>query len=95
MTPPTISSPDVLARVPELAVLDVLDVALTAAHHALFAANPELESSEYLLETPQPSVAACLADAVLDHINALQAAVERYRQYTNERKEILGGSDSF
>lgn len=94
MNPSTVSSPDVLARAPELAVLDVLDVALTAAHHALYATNPELESSEYLLETPQPSVAACLADAILDHINVLQAAVERYRQYTNERKEILGSMQS-
>jgi hypothetical protein len=35
-------------------------------------------------------VAACLADTVLDHLNALQAAVERYRQYACERKDTLG-----
>jgi len=94
MKPADIASPDVLVRAPELAVLDVLDVALTAAHHALFAANPELESSEYLLEVPQPSVSACLAEAILGHVDALQAALGRYRQYSAERREILGCVDA-
>ena len=57
----------VLARSPEMAIVELLDSALELTTNALFAANPELESSEFLLELPQPSVQACLADAILTH----------------------------
>jgi hypothetical protein len=75
----------VLARSPEMAIVELLDSALGLATHALFAANPELESSEFLLEMPQPSVQACLADALLMQIVALEAAVRSYRIYVVER----------
>ena len=71
----------VLARSPEMAIVEVLDSALGLTTHALFATNPELESSEFLLELPQPSVKACLADAVLIQVIALQAAIRSYRIY--------------
>lgn len=77
----------VLARSPEMAIVDLLDSALGLTTHALFAANPELESSEFLLEMPQPSVQACLADAVVIHVVALEAAIRSYRIYVVERAE--------
>jgi hypothetical protein len=80
MKPPP-ATPDVLASSPELAALDILDAALTATSYALMAANPELESAEWLLEAPDPAVTACLSDAVLINIIALQAALDRYRTY--------------
>jgi len=70
-----------------MAIVDLLDSALGLTTHALFAANPELESSEFLLEMPQPSVQACLADAVLTQAIALQAAIRSYRIYVVERAE--------
>ena len=75
----------VLARSPEMAIVELLDSALGLTTHALFAANPELESSEFLLEMPQPSVQACLADALLVQIVALEAAIRSYRIYVVER----------
>lgn len=81
------SNPVVLARAPEMAMVDLLDSALAITSHALFAANPELESSEFLLELPQPSVQACLADALLTHITAVEAAIRSYRTYVVEHYE--------
>jgi hypothetical protein len=81
MKPSKPSTPDLLACSPELATLDVLDTALTAASYALMAANPELESAEWVLEVPEPSVTACLSDAVIVNVIALQAALDRYRTY--------------
>ena len=77
----------VLERSPEMAIVDLLDSALGLTTHALFTANPELESSEFLLEMPQPSVQACLADAVVIQIVALEAAIRSYRIYVVERAE--------
>ena len=82
-----LSNPEVLARSPEMAIVDLLASALELTSHALFAANPELESSEYLLELPQPAVQACLADAVLVHVVALEAAIRSYRTYVVDRDE--------
>ena len=87
MRPIPKSNAVVLARSPEMAIVELLDSALELTTHALFAANPELESSEFLLEMPQPSVQACLADALLMQVIALQAAVRSYRIYVVERGE--------
>lgn len=81
MKPSKPSTPDVLACSPEMATLDVLDAALNAGSYALMAANPELESTEWILEVPEPAVTACLSDAVIVNIIALQAALDRYRTY--------------
>jgi hypothetical protein len=81
------SSPLVLARAPEMAIVDLLDSAIAIATHALFAANPELESAEFLLELPQPSVRACLADAVLTQLRALEAALHSYGTYVVDHED--------
>jgi hypothetical protein len=78
------STPDVLVCSPELAVLDVLDTALTATTYALMAANPELESAEWVLEVPDPTVTACLSHAVIVNVTALQSALDCYRTYVTE-----------
>lgn len=83
------SNPVVLARSPEMAVVDLLDSASSIAMQALFAANPEMESGEFLLEIPEPSVQACLADALLVQINGLQAAIRSYRTYVVEHQERI------
>lgn len=81
------SNPLVLARAPEMAIIDLLDSAIATTTDALFAVNPELESSEYLLELPQPSVRACLAEAVLTQLRALEAAIHSYRTYVVDHEE--------
>lgn len=81
------SNPLVLARAPEMAIVELLDSAITLTTYALFAANPELESSEHLLELPEPSVQACLADGVLTQLRALETAVHNYRAYVVDREE--------
>jgi hypothetical protein len=77
----------VLARAPEMAMVDLLDSATAIATHALFAANPQLESAEFLLELPQPSVQACLADAILTQLRALEIAIHSYRTYVVDHHE--------
>jgi len=85
------SNPLVLARSPEMAIVDLLDSAIAITTHALFVANPELESAEFLLELPQPSIQACLADAVLTQLRALEAALHSYRTYVVEHEQHLAG----
>ncbi len=70
-----------LAEFPELAVIEVLDSALAVTANALFAVHAELESSDFTSEIPDVSVAACLADAVMTNLTALQTAIDRYRSY--------------
>ncbi len=87
-----IPTPDLLAESPELAILEALSVELAIANHALIAANPELESDDFIRELPGPAVQVCLADAILTHITGLQSALERYRTYVlgaDRRREIL------
>ena len=77
----------VIARSPEMAVIDLLDAGIAIATRALFAQNPELESSEFLLQLPEPSVQACLADAVLTQLRALETAIHNYRTYVIDHEE--------
>lgn len=81
MSGPHVSTPPLLAQSPEMAILDALDTALDIAANALLAANPELDSSEFVCEVPEPAVQACLADAVVVHVTGLQNALDRYRMY--------------
>lgn len=81
------SNPLVFARAPEMGIVDLLDSAISITTHALFAANPELESAEFLLELPEPSVQACLADAVLTQLRALEGAIHNYRTYVVDHQE--------
>jgi hypothetical protein len=74
-------TPTELAQSPELAILRALELTLELATNALVAANPELESSDFVCEVPEPSVQACLADAINVHINGLHCAMHHYRLY--------------
>lgn len=74
-----VTKPDQLAASPELAVLDVLDIALESSMNALFAAHPELGSGEFPDDCVEPSAQACFADCAIGHAFALQLALKRYR----------------
>ena len=76
-----LASVDVLAEFPELAIIEVLDGALAVTANALLAAHAELGSGDFATEIPDVSVAACLADAMLTNLTAMQAAIDRYRAY--------------
>lgn len=82
-----VPGPDELTEAPELAALHVLEVALVAATNALTAANPELQSDDFVRElATDPAIEACLADAVLAHADSLQLALARYRDYLRHRR---------
>jgi hypothetical protein len=76
-----------------MAIIDLLVVEMELTRNAIFAANPEL-ATEYLLELPQPSVSACLADALLVSMASVDAAIRSYRSYVVDHEECrLGGRD--
>ena len=74
-------TPMLLAESPEMAILRALESALGLASCALIAAHPELESHDFVCEVPEPSVQACLADAINVHIGALECALRSYGLY--------------
>lgn len=74
-------TPDVLTASPEMAILQALESTLSLASCALIAAHPELESHDFVREIPEPSVQACLADAITVHIGALECALRSYGLY--------------
>ena len=76
-------TPDVLTAAPEMAILQALESTLDLVRCALIAANPELESSDFVCEIPEPFVQACLADAVHVHIVALECALRSYSLYVD------------
>lgn len=72
-------SPDALAQSPELAALDILRHAAAVARVALLAAHPELQEGDFIASLlASRSVPACCADAVLTHLDGLDAALARY-----------------
>jgi hypothetical protein len=77
-----------LAESPELAVLFVLEAALETTSHVLFAAHPELETADFCAEAPDLSSDALGADAVLTHVVALGAALQRYRALLRRRSAL-------
>jgi hypothetical protein len=74
-------TPMLLAQSPELAILKALESVLGLAGCALIAAHPELESQDFVCEIPEPSVQACLADAISVHIGALECSLRSYGLY--------------
>lgn len=70
---------DLLLQAPQLAALHLLETALGTAESVLYAAHAELEHLPMFAEDSPTTRQACLADAVLTHVNALQHAVRRYR----------------
>lgn len=78
--------PLTLAQSPELAILRALECTLQLAASALVAANPETEFSDFVCEVPDPSVQACLADAINVHVGALQCALRNYSRYVENEE---------
>ena len=74
-------TPTLLTESPEMAILRALESTLGLASCALIAAHPELESHDFVCEVPEPSVHACLADAINVHIGALECALRSYSLY--------------
>lgn len=74
-------TPDVLTAAPEMAILQALESMLGLVRCALVAANPELESNDFVCEMPEPSVQACLGDAIHVHIVSLECALRSYSLY--------------
>ena len=75
-------SPSELNEAPELAIPQALEVTIDIAGAALFAANPELQI-DCFLETVEPTVQVCLADAILLHLDGLRCALQRYHHYAD------------
>jgi hypothetical protein len=74
-------SPDALAQSPELAALDILRHAADVARVALLVAHPELQEGDFVASLlASRSIPACCADAVLTHLDGLDAALARYRE---------------
>jgi hypothetical protein len=74
-------SPLELAESPELASLELLCHALSVTRVALLAVHPELQQGDFvaaLLESR--SLKVCSADALITHLDALDTALERYRE---------------
>lgn len=93
--PPLVPGVDDLADAPELAALHLLDVALVVASNALVAQNLELQTDDFMREAvAHRAVEPCLADATLTHIEALQAAIARYRSCLRERQRAPTYSSS-
>ena len=87
---------DVVAQWPELAVLEVLAATVAATRTALIAATGELASDDFVNELAgAPMVQACLADALLNHFDGLESALDRYRQFiaASQRRSSTGSSD--
>jgi hypothetical protein len=75
-------SPDDFAEAPELACIDILGHAAQVARVALFAANPELRMGDFICSVlDSRSLQACAADAVVTHLDALETALGRYRDF--------------
>jgi hypothetical protein len=87
---PLVPGVDDLTDAPELAALHLLDTALLVASNALVAQNLELQTDDFVREVAaHRAVEACLADATLTHIEALQAAIAKYRACLRERQRAL------
>jgi hypothetical protein len=76
----SLANPTELLEAPELAVLALLDETLQQTIYALFAAHPELVSGDSLEGCSSVTPEAWLADAIYNQANALQYAIERYRE---------------
>ncbi len=64
---------------PELAVLYALEATVRASAAALTAAHSELTAEDFAASPHPPSAQACLADALLTQLEALQHSLCRYR----------------
>ena len=88
MTCESLPTPMQLTEAPELAALFLLEAALETAGRALFAAHPELETADFYADAPDLTGDALAADAVLTHVDALSAALQRYRALLRRRAAL-------
>lgn len=77
--PVRVPGPDRLAHNPELAAIEILEAAMALTTNALIAQNGELGFEDLMAADPPAS--ALLADAIVNHIEGLQNAINRYRDY--------------
>jgi hypothetical protein len=75
------SSPDALARDPELASIEILASAADTARRALFAEYPELACGDVFLEQADVSARQCLVVALLTDIDTLADSISTYRAH--------------
>ncbi len=75
------------AGIRSLAVLSALEATLHASVAALTAAHAELEAEDFAASPHPPSAQACLADALLTQVEALQHSLRRYRSLIVMREE--------
>ena len=82
------AKPPELYTAPELAILAVLDQTLQQTIYALFAAHPELvdDIPFHLRGNLSPEI--WVADAIYNQANALQQAIERYREAVERTNRI-------
>lgn len=78
---------ELILYAPELAVLAALEATLSASVAALTAAHAELEAEDFMASPHPPSAQACLADALLSQVEALQHSLRRYRTLVVMREE--------
>ena len=76
----SLANPTDLIAAPELATLALLDEAIQQTIYVLFAVHPELVSGGTLQHRHHLNVEAWLADALYNQANALQHAIQRYRE---------------
>jgi hypothetical protein len=88
-----IATPELLAQVPELAAVEVLDNVADTALRSLIAAHPELDDPDFLLEHASVTPELCLASAVLSAIRVLADALGNYRVYSERRTWLRSTSN--
>lgn len=79
--PSASSSPDALARDPELASLEILAATADTARRALFAEYPELACGDAFAEQADVTARQCLAVALLTHLDLLADSIALYRAH--------------
>lgn len=86
-------NPLALAESPELASLELLSHAISVTRAALLAVHPELQHGDFvaaLLEAR--SLKVCSADALITHLDAIDTALERYRELVERAQSPIFAS---
>lgn len=74
-------NPLALAESPELASLELLSHAISVTRAALLAVHPELQQGDFVAALLEGrSLKVCSADALITHLDAIDTALERYRE---------------
>jgi hypothetical protein len=74
-------TPTLLAESPELASLELLAHAIIVARMALVSVHLEMQEADFVAALAvSRSLQACCADAVITNLDALNVALDRYRE---------------